>query len=177
MKKYTTTILSVSKILALLGAIGFSIVCGGQLLTLVASYINLDWAKRTYLADLNLFRVRELSIWYFTFAMVINIAVAALKAFVWYVLFNLLLKLKLQTPFSIDVEKKLEGIAYLLFAIWLFNGFFWKTYLHYLLQDTGIQLPPNNNADEYLFMAGMVYIISQIFKRGIELQEENNLTV
>jgi hypothetical protein len=41
----------------------------------------------------------------------------------------------------------------------------------------GIQLPTHDMGDEYLFIAGMIYIISQIFKRGIEIQEENNLTV
>ena len=31
--------------------------------------------------------------------------------------------------------------------------------------------------NNFLFMAAIVYIISQIFKRGIEMQEENELTV
>jgi hypothetical protein len=105
------------------------------------------------------------------------IAVSALKAFIWYVVFELLSKLKLQTPFSIAVEKKLERIAYLLLAVWIVSSIFWKTYMHYLSQATGIQLPANNTGDEYLFMAGIIYIISQVFKRGIEIQEENELTV
>jgi hypothetical protein len=33
------------------------------------------------------------------------------------------------------------------------------------------------NAGEFLFMAGLVFIISPIFKRGVELQSENELTV
>lgn len=55
MKLKTETILTFSKILALLGAIWYSILCGSQLLTLIASFINPEWAKRTYEADLNLF--------------------------------------------------------------------------------------------------------------------------
>jgi hypothetical protein len=86
-------------------------------------------------------------------------------------------KLKLQTPFSMEVEKKLERIAYLLLAVWIVSGIFWKTYIYYLAQATGIQLPANKSGDEYLFMAGIIYIISQVFKRGIEIQEENQLTV
>ena len=177
MKIKTETILTVSKILAFLGIIGYSILWGSQLTTLVASFINPDWAKRTYEVDLNLFSIRDHSITFYVYAMCLTIAVSALKAFIWYVVFELLSKLKLQTPFSMEVEKKLERIAYLLLAVWIVSSIFWKTYIYYLSQATGIQLPANNSGDEYLFMAGIIYIISQVFKRGIEIQEENDLTV
>jgi hypothetical protein len=177
MKIKTETILSISKYLAFLGFVAYAIQCGGQLTTLVASFINPDWAKRTYEVDLNLFSIREHSISFYVYAMCLTIAVSALKAFIWYVVFELLSKLKLQTPFSMEVEKKLERIAYLLLAVWIVSSIFWKTYIYYLSQATGIQLPANSSGDEYLFMAGMIYIISQVFKRGIEIQEENDLTV
>ena len=177
MKTRTEKVLMVLKILALMGGIWYSILCGSQLLTLVASFINPDWAKRTYEADLNLFNIREHSIGFYVYGMCLTIAVSALKALIWYVVFQLLSKLKLQTPFSMEVEKKLERIAYLLLGVWIVGSIFWKIYTYYLSQDTGIQLPANNAGDEYFFMAGMLYIISQIFKRGIEIQEENQLTV
>jgi hypothetical protein len=177
MRIKTETILKVSKFLALLGGIWYSILCGSQLLTLIASFINPDWAKRTYEADLNIFSVREHSVWFYVYAMCLTVAVSALKALIWYVVFVLLSKLKLQTPFSMEVEKKLERIAYLLFAVWIVSSFFWKIYIYYLSKATGIQLPTNNSGDEYLFMSGIIYIISQVFKRGIEIQEENQLTV
>ena len=109
--------------------------------------------------------------------MCLMVAVSALKAIIWYVVFELLSKLKLQTPFSMEVEKKLERIAYLLLGVWIVSSIFWKLYIYYLSKATGIQLPTNNIGDEYLFMAGIIYIISQVFKRGIEIQEENQLTV
>jgi hypothetical protein len=177
MKTKTETILGVSKFLALLGGIGYSILCGSQLLTLVSSFINPEWAKHTYEADLNLFRIRESGIGFYFYAMCLTIAVSALKALIWYVVFDLLTKLRLQTPFSMEVEKKLESIAYLLLCTWLVSDIFWKIYMYYLKEATGIQLQANKSGDEYLFMAAIIYIISQIFKRGIEIQEENQLTV
>jgi len=173
----TKTVLMVSKFLALLGGIWYSILCGSQLLTVIASFVNPDWAKHTYDADLNLFSIREHSVGFYVWAMCLTIAVSALKALIWYVVFELLSKLKLQTPFSLEVEKKLERIAYLLLAVWIVSINFWKVYIYYLSQSTGIQLPANNSGDEYLFMACIIYIISQVFKRGIEIQEENDLTV
>jgi len=177
MKKGTKSILAVLKVLAIVGGIWYSIRCGSQLLTFVASFINLDWAKLTYDANPAMFSILEQSTTYYVFAMSLIIVTLALKALIWYIMYDLLLQLKLQTPFSIHTEKKLEQIAYLLFAVWLLGSVFRDIYMHYLAKDTGIQLPAGNNADEYLFIAGIVYIISQVFKRGIEMQEENQLTV
>ena len=177
MKAKTETILTVSKFLAFLGFVWNAILGGGQLTTLVASFINPEWAKRTYEVDLTVFSIREHSIGFYVWAMSLTIAVSVLKALVWYVVFDLLSKLKLQTPFSMEVEKKLERIAYLLLGVWIIGSIFWKTYIYYLSKDTGILLPASNSGDEYLFMAGIIYIISQVFKRGIEIQEENQLTV
>ena len=177
MKTKTEMILTVSKYLALAGGVWYSILWGSQLTTLVASFINPDWAKRTYEVDLNLFSIREHSTWFYAYAMCLNIAVSVLKAIIWFMVFELLSKLKLQTPFTMEVEKKLERIAYLLLGVWIVSSIFWKIYIYYLSKATGVQLPANNSGDEYFFMAGMVYIISQVFKRGIEIQEENQLTV
>ena len=160
-----------------MGMVWYCILWGSRLLTLVASFINPEWAKRTYEADLTLFSIREHNMGYYVFAMCLTIAVFALKALIWYMVYALLSKLKLETPFSMEVEKKLERIAYLLLGVWIVGGFFWKTYMYYLSRDTGVQLPASNSTDEYLFMAAMIYIISQVFKRGIEIQEENQLTV
>jgi hypothetical protein len=177
MKSNTATILTFSKFLAFLGGIWYSILWGSQLTTFIASFINPEWAKRTYEVDLHLFSIREHSTGYYVFAMCLTIAVSVLKALIWFVVFDLLSKLKLQNPFSMEVEKKLERIAYLLLGVWIVGSIFWKTYIYYLSKDTGIQLPATNPGDEYLFMAGIIYIISQVFKRGIEIQEENQLTV
>jgi len=177
MKSKTETILTISKYLALIGGVGYSILCGGQLVTLVASFINPEWAKHTYEVDLTLFSIREHITGFYVSAMCLGIATTALKAIVWWMVFGLLSKLTLQTPFSMEVEKKLERIAYLLLGVWIVGSVFWKTYMYYLSKDIGIQLPTTNSGDEYLFMAAMIYIISQVFKRGIELQEENQLTV
>lgn len=163
MKIKTETILTVSKILAFLGVIGYSILWGSQLTTLVASFINPDWAKSTYEVDLNLFSIRGHSIPYYVNAMCLTIAVSVLKAIIWFLVFDLLSKLKLQTPFSMEAEKKLGRLAYLLLGVWIISSIFWKQYIYYLSRDTGIQLPANSSGDEYLFMAGIIYIISRVF--------------
>lgn len=165
------------RILAFLGFVGYAIDCGSQITSFIASFVNPAWAKRTYQVNMEILNIREHSISFYNYAMCLGILVSTLKATIWYVVFELLSKLKLQTPFSMEVEKKLERIAYLSLAVWIVIAIFWKLYAYYLAQATGIQLPITNTGDEYFFMAGIIYIVSQVFKRGIEIQEENQFTV
>src|SRR6185436_9433944 len=76
MKTRTEKVLMVLKILALMGGIWYSILCGSQLLTLVASFINPDWAKRTYEVNLSIFSIRDHSTWFYVYAMCLIIAVS-----------------------------------------------------------------------------------------------------
>ena len=177
MKTRTEIILVVLKYLSLLAAIGFSIECGMQLFYFVASIINPEWAKNGNQLEQNWYLIHQFSTRYFVYALSLIISISALKAWVWYLIFGLLLKLKLQTPFSIPVNKKLESIATLLLGVWILMAILVRTYSHYIVGRTGISLPAEYRGDEYIFIAGIVYIISKIFKRGIELQEENLLTV
>ncbi|RYY11044.1 MAG: DUF2975 domain-containing protein, partial [Chitinophagaceae bacterium] len=49
-------------------------------------------------------------------------------------------------------------------------------YTSWLLKKTG-QLYGSLLSGEFIFMVGLVYIISKIFKRGVEIQTENDLTI
>src|SRR5665213_1374214 len=177
MKTKTEIILLILKYLALVAATGFSIECGSQLFYFVASLINPDWAKNGYSIERNWFRIHENSPWYYVCVMSLTISISGSKALIWYLIFGLLLKLQLKSPFSMLVTKKLVTISYLLLGVWILMAIIGKTYGHYLAEATGITLPAKYTGDEYFFIAGIVYIISQIFKRGIEMQEENSLTV
>lgn len=177
MKTKTEIILIVLKYLALLAAIGFSIECGSQLFYFVASFMDPQWAKNGYQIERDWFVIHKYSTWYYICVLSLTISISATKALIWYLIFDLLLKLQLKSPFSMLVTKKLETISYLLLGVWILTAIIGKTYAHYLLESTGITLPAKYTGDEYFFIAGIIFIISQIFKRGIEMQEENELTV
>ena len=177
MKTKTEIILIVLKYLALLGGIGFSIECGAELTSLVVSFVNPGWAKNVYKFNPDWFLIRERNAWFYIFGMSIVIFTSALKATVWYQIFYLLEKFQLQSPFSMKVTNKLELIAILLLGVWVLMGIIGKIFAWYLIQDTSLSFPNYETGGDYFFIAGIVYIISQIFKRGIEMQEENQLTV
>ncbi len=176
MKTQTKTILEIIKYLALIGAIGFSIECGAQLISFIISFSNPEFAKKMYLAKQGIEDLRNFSLTYFYFTKSLLITFAALKAFIWYYLFDFLHKLKLKNPFTDEVATKIQNISYQLLSLWVLaeigNGYF-----NYVSKHTEIDLVNHFNHGEYFFMAGIVYIIAQIFKRGVELQEENELTV
>ena len=176
-KSRTEIILIVLKYLALLGGIGFSIECGAELLSLVAGILNPAWSIHVYKFDPDWLHIRENNAGLYVCGMVLIIAISALKGTIWYLIFNLLEKFQLQSPFSMKVTKQLEKISFLLLGTWFLMGFIGKTYSYYLIKSTGLTMPGQNMGDDYFFVAGIVYIISQIFKRGIEMQEENSLTV
>lgn len=177
MKTRTEIILTVLKYLALIAAIGFSIECGSQLFYFIASFINPEWAKNGYNYERSWYQIHQANTWYYICIMSLTISIAAIKAWIWYMVFGLLIKLELQSPFSMFVTKKLESIAWLLLGVWILGTIMTKSYAHYLLKDTGIEMATKFTGDEYFFIAGIVYIISKIFKRGVEIQEENQLTV
>lgn len=78
-------------------------------------------------------------------------------------------------PFKMEVAHTLERISYVLFGTWVV-GKVGNAYTGWLLKITG-ELFGSWVSGEFVLMAGLVYIISQVFKRGVEIQNENELTV
>lgn len=83
-------------------------------------------------------------------------------------------------PFSKEVGSFIFKISYLALLIGLFS--FWGVkYTEWLIKQ-GVKMPDTQHlrlsgADVWLFMSVSLFVIAQIFKRGIEIQSENELTV
>lgn len=176
MKTKTEKILIVMTVLAYLAMIGFSIECGSQLVSFFVSFKDPALAKKLYYVNESWAKLRQYNDWFFICAMSLVILISAIKVSVWYLIIQLLSKLNLRNPFSIEVARKLQTISYQLLSVWVL-GVIGKLFIEWASKKTGETLEAIGVADEYFFIAGIVYIISQIFMRGIELQEENQLTV
>ena len=111
-------------------------------------------------------------IFMFTFALVISF----LNIKIWQNVNHALKLVNLKSPFSKDISEILEKIGYFLLSVCLIN-LIGDSYLNWLSH----RIEGFNHKFDidftYLFIGGIVYIISQIFKRGVELQEEIDLTV
>ncbi len=154
---------SIVLLLMKISAFGVGLLAPNTKMTFSGTNIKLSGLRKDHLKE-------------YLFAFSFLITVAILNVQVWENVKNVLHKINLKNPFSMEIAKILEKIGYLLLSIWAV-GFIAEGYLDYLSKridgvEKGMDIDFN-----YLFTAGIVYIISQIFKRGVELQEENELTV
>jgi hypothetical protein len=113
--------------------------------------------------------------------LMISIA-SVLKAFMFYLIIKILgsEKLNMSQPFNREVRLFIIRVSFLTFGIGLFT---WSgvSYTEWLIKQ-GVKMPDTQHlrlggADVWLFMSVTLFVIAQIFKRGIEIQTENELTV
>ena len=174
MKTKTTRVLTVLKVLAWMAFIGYLVQCVSQIISFGVSFFNPQAAKNIY--GTSFYDLYNYSQQYFIYAMSFLIALSAMHSYVWYRVAGLLTNLNLQDPFSRNVARALEEIGIQLLGIWIVSVIAQQS-VGWIARHSGIHLDKFHAVHEYLFIAGIVYIISQVFKRGIEIQEENELTV
>ena len=108
--------------------------------------------------------------------------VAIFKAILFYLIVKLLheKKLNMSDPFNTDVGRFMFRIGYLTFGIALFS--YWGiNYTEWLIAQSAtmpnVQSLGFGGPDVWLFMSVTLFVIAHIFKRGIEIQTENDLTI
>jgi len=96
-----------------------------------------------------------------------------------YLIISIFKTLNMVKPFSSEVGRLIVKIGCVALVI---STLSWAgtQYSEWLLKQ-GVKLPLMykylGGADVYLMMGAMLFIIAQVFKRGIEIQTENDLTV
>lgn len=179
MKTKAGRIFVVIKVLTWTLFIGLCIKTGAILYSFFVSlFINPMAAKNLHLG-LNLYELMNFNKSYFISIVSLIIIIWGLKAFMFYLITNITLKINLEHPFSDEVAKLILWISYVACAIGLLTTLT-SSYTEWISKK-GVSL--NNlyeyvsGGPEFLFMAGIIFVIAQVFKRGIELQSENQLTI
>lgn len=170
----TEQVLTVVHVLAWIAFVGFLIEGGAILVSFGVSYVNPEAAKNLY-RGLDVYQLREFNFWYYTQFVSFMVAIPLMKAFVWFLVIKTISRINLSNPFTMEVAQTLEKISYVLFGTW-FVGMLSSAYTDWLGKTTEV-LQGNWVSGEFIFMAGLVFIISQVFKRGVEIQSENELTI
>ncbi len=108
--------------------------------------------------------------------------VAVMKAYLFYLIVKILhpKKIDMSQPFSKEMGAFLLRISYVTLLIGLFSV--WGTNYAVWLVTQGAKMPDAQSmrlsgGDVWLFMSVTLFVIAQIFKKGIEIQTENELTV
>jgi DNA-binding Xre family transcriptional regulator len=111
----------------------------------------------------------------YSFILVISI----LKAYLFYIVIKLLLKLDLSKPFNSFVSTQITQLSYFTFAIGLLSFIARQTANNLLHKGYNIDKLDQFWIDSqaFILMAAIIYVISIIFSKGLELQTENDLTL
>jgi len=175
----TKQILRIMYVLAWVVFIGASVVSGAIIFSFFISlFINPEGAGNLY-RGLDLSDLYSFSKFHYVNLVLYIIIIAALKAYISYLLVRIFLKLNIVHPFSKNVALLISRISYVALGIGLIT-LIGSGYVGWLSKK-GVAIPPLHDvlggAGEHLFFGGIIFIISLVFNRGIEIQSENELTI
>lgn len=181
MKTQTEKILNVLRIIAWIGYIGSIAltIIGGIATIYFISFPDADFSKNVTISDAKLsFRTLKndylgrLIFYYILFLIKTYFVIK-----IWRLAKDALTNININNPFTSDTSIIIEKIAHLTIIIGVIN-FIIRQYVLDLEALITNHFKYNFSPDlTYIFGIGIIYLISQIFKRGVELQEENELTV
>lgn len=162
--------------------IGLAIETGGYLFnTGFTLFINSACASNFW-GSIDLSDLYNYDLGFFICFTVLMISISLLKTLLFYQTVSVFHKKKfnLTNPFNETIKDYIFNFALIALAIGLFS-YAGKTFSYWLISQN-IEMPALENlkfsgADVWLFMGITLLIFAKIFKKGIELQTENELTV
>lgn len=180
MKTKTKQILTVLNVVSWVIFIGLCIKTGAIIFTFIYSFFNPIVAQNLHLG-LNLSNLYQVDISIYSYILSCLIILSGLKAYNFFLVVKIFQTINFHNPFEIRIASLIAKISYISFSIWILT-FVINVYIEWLTTN-GIEILQVNlqnylgGGSEFFFLGMIVFIISQIFKRGIELQSENELTV
>ena len=158
--------------------VGLCIEAGALITNFVFSIYNPEMVKNLY-QKLDLSEMYNRSKWAFYGMYSFILVVAFLKAYLFYIVAMLMHKIDLSKPFNSFVAGRIVKISYCTFSIGIVSYIARQTARN--LQHQGYAIDNLNqfwaDSQAFILMAAVIYIIAAIFKKGVEIQNENDLTV
>lgn len=157
--------------------VGLCIEAGGLLTNFFFSLFKPEFLPNLYQkSDLTRMYNESKPAFFGVFSFILTIAV--LKAYLFYIVIRLMHKLDLSRPFNNFVEKQISLISYYTLSIGLLSLLARQTtkgMTHYVPDINLNRFWEDGQA--FILMGAVIYIIAVIFRKGIEIQNENELTV
>ena len=173
MKSNTEKLLTVMNILAWIVFIGLLIKAGAILISYLVSIGNPQAAKNLYMG-MDLYAYRQQSFGNYSFVAGYKVLLYITQAYIAFLMTSLLSKLNISRPFNADVIKLMQKICYSILCVWLVAM---VNNIHVGILEKNYGLVATYISGDSIFLAGIVYVLAQMFKRGLEIQSENELTV
>ncbi len=165
-------------IVAWLIFVGLSIEAGGLLVNFFFSMYEPEMVPVLYQKlDLSAMYEKNRLAFFGMYSFILSIAI--LKAVLFYIVIRLMHKMDLQKPFSSFVSKQIMLLSSYTLSIGLLSYLARqnaKNLMHHGLV-TGNVNRFWEDSQAFILMGAVIYIIAIIFKRGVAIQNENDLTV
>jgi hypothetical protein len=173
MKSKAENLLMVMHILAWVVFIGLVTIAGSIIISWFVSLGNSQAAKDLY-KGLDLSAYRQHSFVQYTFVVGYKVVWYITQAYIAFLMTSLLSKLNIARPFNADAVKLMQKISYSILCVWLVAMAY---NIHVGILEKRYGLVATYISGDSIFLAGIVYVLAQMFKRGVEIQSENDLTV
>ena len=158
--------------------VGLSIEAGALLVNFIFSIYKPDFVQNLY-QKLDMSDMYSRSKWAYFSMYSFILVISFLKAHLFYSLIMLISKLDLEKPFNSHVASQITKISYYTLSIGLISYVARQTAKNLLHR--GFEVDHLNqfwaDSQAYILMAAVIYVIATIFTKGVEIQNENDLTV
>jgi hypothetical protein len=178
MSKTNNFVFTVLKIVSWLIFVGLSIEAGGLIVNFVFSLYKPEFVQNLY-QKLDLSEMYDRSKWAFFSMYSFILVISVLKVVLFYIVARLVIKINLAKPFNSYVSKQIYLMSYYTLSTGILSYIARETAKN--LQHRGYAVENLNqfwaDSQAFILMAAVIYIIATIFSRGVEIQNENDLTV
>ena len=158
--------------------VGLSIEAGGLIVNFFFSVYKPEFVQNLYqkLDLTEMYKNSRLS-FFGIYSFILSISI--LKACLFYIVIRLMHKMNLSKPFNTFVARQISQISYYTLLIGLLSYIarqLAKNLMHHgFATDNLNQFWADSQA--FILMGAVLYIIATIFKKGVDIQNENDLTV
>ncbi len=167
-------ILEILKVLSWIVFIGLCIKTGAMFISFFVSlFINADGASDLYMG-LNLSELLAFNQGQYVVMAGLIIFLSGLKAYLFYQVIRIISKLNMANPFNEDIANLIAKLSGISLQIGI-TAIIINMYAKWLLKQ--VHFVYEGGGTEFLYLAGILFVIAVIFKRGMEIQAENDLTV
>lgn len=145
--------------------------------TLLISYfqsINTPEAASNMYEGKNLLAYRNFSFLHYSSIVAYKVILFSIEIGIAYLVLSLLKRLNLKQPFQIEVQKYMQQISKSILFLWII-AMIHNTHMQFIGKKHGFEL--DLFSSDFVFLSVVIFIFAQIVKRGIAIQNENDLTI
>lgn len=168
-------VFKIMKILSWVIFIGLCIKTGVFIVSILITLFGDPYAANHLYMPVDVGSLYHFDNWYYLSTTSLVIIFLLLKAYIFYLVIRVFSEFNFNNPFNLKAACLISKISYVALGTGLLLVLA-SAYKVFLVKEA-FMFPFDFGAAEFIFMAGVLFIIAFLFKRGVELQQENDLTI